>query len=468
VSRLDAGIGAVAAQRILRGELPYVDFQTLYTPGRYYLYAGAFRVFGETFDVATVVDAASKALQAWLAWHLAARLSGSRLLALLAFAAGLGFSHAYPSLAVAFVAVMLAARAAEDGRRSLVVLAGAAAGVAAWFRQDIGFACAVAVAATLWAGTAGPFAERARRIGIAAASAAGAIALLLLPAIVGAPGRLWQGLVTNPASTVPHRNESVFAVLGTEWVYVAVTLVALAGGVAGVVRGLMRPGKEYAVAAGVSVLALWSANYCALRPDAHHVIPAGIMAGVVGGSLLPRRFGLRTVAWVVAGAAILVACGRATAVRASVVTGHRRPTSEPVGDVVPGARTLYFASGEVESYRRLVARVRELVPPDRTFLSACRRHDVVHDQDLVLYFAAGRPAVPYDWHFDPGITTRDDVQSGIVADCERARIDVIVRLGGSERDALAEAAGSRRLDDWIAAHFARSEAIGRYEIWTRR
>ena len=468
VSRLDAGIGVVAAQRILRGELPYVDFQTLYTPGRYYLYAGAFSVFGETFDVATAVDAASKALQAWLAWHVAARLSGSRLLALIAFAAGLGFSHAYPSLAVAFVAVMLAARATEDGRRSLVILAGAAAGVAAWFRQDIGFASAVAVAATLWVGTPGPLAQRARRVSIAAASAAGTLAVLLLPAIVGAPGRLWQGLVTNPASTVPHRNESVFAVFGTEWVYVAVTLVALAGGVAGIVRGLRRPGTNHALAAGAAVLALWSVNYCVLRPDAHHVIPAGIMAGVVGGALLPRRFGLRPIAWGVAGAAILVACGRATAVRASVVTGHRRPTSEPVGDLVPGARSLYFSSGEVASYRQLVTRVRELVPPDGTFLSACRRHDVVHDQDLVLYFAAGRPAVPYDWHFDPGITTREDVQRGIVADCERAEIGVIVRLGGSERDAPVAAAGSRLLDDWIAVHFARAESIGRYEIWTRR
>jgi hypothetical protein len=468
VSRLDAGIGVVAAQRILRGELPYVDFQTLYTPGRYYLYAGAFRVFGETFDVATGVDALSKALQAWLAWHLAARLSGSRLLALLAFAAGLGFSHAYPSLAIAFVAVLVAARAAADGRRALVAAAGAAAGVAAWFRQDIGFAAALAVAATLWAGTAGPLPARARRVALAAASAAGALGLLLLPAILAAPARLWQGLVTNPAATVPHRNESVFAVFSAEWVYLAVTLVALAGGVAGLVRGLRSPGRENALAAGAAVLALWSVNYCALRPDAHHVIPAGIMAGVVGGSLLPRRLRLRTIGWSICGAAVLVACGRATLVRASVVTGRRRPTSEPIGDVVPGARTLYFAADEVASYRRLVARVRELVPPDRTFLSACRRHDVVLDQDLVLYFAAGRPAAPYDWHFDPGITTREDVQRGIVADCERARIDVIVRLGGSERDAPVQSAGSRLLDDWIAAQFAPAEAIGRYEIWTRR
>jgi hypothetical protein len=445
-----------------------VDFQTLYTPGRYYLYAGAFRVFGTTFDVATGVDALSKALQAWLAWHLAARISGSRLLALLAFAAGLGFSHSYPSLAVAMAAVLVAARAARDGRRRLTVLAGAAAGVAAWLRQDVGLAAAAAVAATLWVGTEGTWAIRARQAALAAASSVGLLAVLLLPAIVFAPARLWQGLVTNPAATVPHRNESVLAILGAEWVYVAVTVVALAGGAVGLVRGLRKPGPANALAAGAAVLALWAVNYCALRPDAHHVIPAGIMAGVLGGSLLPRRAGIRATAWTLGAAAILFACGRATLVRASVVTGHRRPTSEPVGDVVPGARSLYFPADEVESYRRLVARVRELVPPDRTFLSACRRHDVIHDQDLLLYFATGRPAVPYDWHFDPGITTREDVQRGVVDDCERARIDVIVRFGGPAADEDFGPAGSRLLDEWIAAHFAPAETIGRYAIWTRR
>jgi hypothetical protein len=445
-----------------------VDFQTLYTPGRYYLYAGAFRVFGTTFDVATGVDALSKALQAWLAWHVAARISGSRLLALLALAAGLGFSHSYPALAAAFAAVLLAARAAGEPKHALSVAAGAAAGVAAWFRQDIGFAAAVAVVATLWVGTEGTAAARARRSALAGASAAAALGALLLPAIVAAPARLWQGLVTNPAATVPFRNEGVFTIFSADWVYVAVALLALTGGAIGLVRGLRSPGRENALAAGVGVLALWSVNYCAMRPDAHHVIPAGIMAGVVGGAMFPRRLGLRTAAWALCAAAVLVPCARATLVRASVVTGHRRPSSEPIGDVAPGAHSLYFPADEAESYRRLVARVRELVPPDGTFLSACRRHDVIHDQDLLLYFAAGRPAVPYDWHFDPGITTREDVQRGIVDDCERARIDVIVRFGGPAADEDLGPAGSRFLDEWIAAHFAPAETIGRYAIWTRR
>jgi hypothetical protein len=317
-------------------------------------------------------------------------------------------------------------------------------------------------------GTPGAVSVRVRRTALAAASGAATFAALLLPAIVAAPARLWQGLVTNPAATVPHRNDGLVAILHAEWVYVAVNLVALAGGAIALVRGLRRPGPGNALTAGAAVLGLWAANYCVLRPDAHHVIPAGIMAGVLGGSVFPRRAGIRAAAWTLCAAAILVACGRATAVRVSVLTGHRRPTSEPVGDVVPGARTLYFAAAEVASWRRLVARVRELVPPDRTFLSACRRHDVIHDQDLVLYFAAGRPAVAYDWHFDPGITTREDVQRGIVEDCERARIDVIVRHGGPAADDDVGPAGSRLLDDWISAHFAPAEEIGRYEIWTRR
>jgi hypothetical protein len=137
--------------------------------------------------------------------------------------------------------------------------------------------------------------------------------------------------------------------------------------------------------------------------------------------------------------------------------------------VLPGARTLHLDATEVDDYRRLVRRLRELVPPGRSFLSACPRHDSVYDQDLVLYLAVGRPAVPFDWHFDPGVTTREDVQRRIVADCVRADIRVIVRYDSPSSDASAPAPdGSHVLDEWIASEFAKSETIGRYEVWTKR
>ena len=47
----DEGIVLQGAERILRGEVPYRDFFSFYTPGSFYLVAGMFRVFGDSFVV---------------------------------------------------------------------------------------------------------------------------------------------------------------------------------------------------------------------------------------------------------------------------------------------------------------------------------------------------------------------------------------------------------------------------------
>ena len=47
VGTYDEGLVLVGADRVLRGEMPYRDFWTLYGPGSYYLLAGLYRLFGE-------------------------------------------------------------------------------------------------------------------------------------------------------------------------------------------------------------------------------------------------------------------------------------------------------------------------------------------------------------------------------------------------------------------------------------
>src|SRR6266568_6076225 len=48
----DEGILLQGGLRILDGQIPYRDFFSFYTPGSFYLLAGAFKVFGDSFVVA--------------------------------------------------------------------------------------------------------------------------------------------------------------------------------------------------------------------------------------------------------------------------------------------------------------------------------------------------------------------------------------------------------------------------------
>jgi Dolichyl-phosphate-mannose-protein mannosyltransferase len=77
----DEGIVLQGAARILRGELPYRDFFSFYTPGSYYIYAALFRVFGVSILAARALLLAYAGFFSFITYLLARRAS-SRLASL--------------------------------------------------------------------------------------------------------------------------------------------------------------------------------------------------------------------------------------------------------------------------------------------------------------------------------------------------------------------------------------------------
>ncbi|HEX3103450.1 MAG TPA: glycosyltransferase family 39 protein, partial [Terriglobales bacterium] len=81
----DEGIVLQGADRILRGEVPYRDFFSFYTPGSFYLVAALFKVFGNSFLAARTSIAAVGAGCSVITYLLSRRVC-SRKIALLAAA----------------------------------------------------------------------------------------------------------------------------------------------------------------------------------------------------------------------------------------------------------------------------------------------------------------------------------------------------------------------------------------------
>src|SRR5437773_11733427 len=79
----DEGIVLRGAERILAGQIPYRDFFSFYTPGSFYLLAGLFRIFGDSFAVARISLALVGAICSVLTYVLARRVC-SREIALFA------------------------------------------------------------------------------------------------------------------------------------------------------------------------------------------------------------------------------------------------------------------------------------------------------------------------------------------------------------------------------------------------
>ena len=142
---LDEGIVLQGAERVLRGQIPYRDFFTFYTPGSFYLVALVFRIFGDSFTVARFSIAVCGAVCSVLTYALSRRVCGrgiAVLCAMLATLAGAAFRflvlHNPYSTVFAFLALYAALRAIETRRLPWMFAAGSLASTTLLFEQSKG------------------------------------------------------------------------------------------------------------------------------------------------------------------------------------------------------------------------------------------------------------------------------------------------------------------------------------------
>jgi hypothetical protein len=161
----DEGTVLYQILRTFRGERPYLDFHTGYTPAVFYLNAWLFQVFGVSVLPIRVVLAAVNALAVMLTFRLALRVApvAEAALAALTYAIFMpffpgqfaSFNIPYPAwyAVAAWMATQLASmKAVENASRGWLLAAGALAGLAFSFKPNTGvLALGAAVLAQLLA-----------------------------------------------------------------------------------------------------------------------------------------------------------------------------------------------------------------------------------------------------------------------------------------------------------------------------
>ena len=518
----------VGADRILRGDVPYRDFWTMYAPGSAYAVAAAFALLGRELWIQSLLCAATQAAALALFFDaLRVQGVGRRPALLLATAGGLMLWApspewaSYPSaLLCLMLAVRLVAPRLARGEGGRLFLAGCALGVAAWFKHDVAFHGALALGLTVLLAPLVAPAEGERRRGPSFAAlarlAAGALAaalpaVLLLAWVAGADA--WRDLVVFPATDFPR----VFGDPYPPWLPSFAPLLAWLGEPGDLAKGqvgfgvlagwavcilphvffwgalallaLVRPVGSVrggsASAGWRASLLLWTLWIPPFWAAAHvqqntHVWSMGLacfaLFGLAWTELGPRLGPLARVALALPLA--LLAAGHLLRPAMSLfLLLVQLPDGRWLG--LPGARFVRVSAEEAGVLRPITLFVRAHVPPDEPIHVGVQRHDAIVISNQRFYYLADRaPATRYN-ELHPGITDREDVQREMIADLESSGVRCVVlwRFGWprerldairDRRRELVPGAGSTLFDEHLRTSFRELERHGQYSILWRR
>jgi hypothetical protein len=404
----DEGILLTDPDLILRGYVPYKDFSATYTPGGFYVLAGAYRVFGDNVAVERLTS-----ILYWCVVTGAVFLIGLRVsytTAALSAVTALGYSSLYTSpgahahfaaYGATLTAILLASKSVTDGldSRSLYsASAGLLVGVAAWFKQDLGAVALIACVVGIGCNDL----QRIRAFAIGFAVPSGA--MLVFACVVGFD-HFFDSLVLDVLRMGAGRFLPIR--LNISLVVIVICLVANAAGYF-ISRGRTIPAHFAALRRSIAALCLGLALLATHRLDDWVISYLGVP--IVSLTLISLQISLtqhlsRSV-W--AGAAF------ATCVLASfipVVTGHLMGvvgTRVPVTRVMGEGRAIPWAVLHSDGGpQRIVDKIRALSRPGERLFVGPSDLRFTNNNDSVFYFLLPslRPATRY-MEMNPGCANR--------------------------------------------------------------
>jgi hypothetical protein len=456
ISPHDEGLMLQAGSRIASGQWPYSDFWTNYMPGPAVVLAGLQKVFGPSLLSWRVLVTALDAIVSLLAYRLARRRA-SEPMALVAWLAVAG-AMAYPSLpgpnppalALALGALLAAQRRPKT--------AGALAGLACFFRLELGIAAIIGVALEA------PRGERWRAV----ATAAGCGLITLAPFFVQAPGAMlhdtlgFYGIQNLQRLPFPISYHGAVTAAKLFDFYMPLVLVVGIGAWA-----VASATKWRATALSLIPLALVGLAYLLGRTDEFHLVPLAVVLPVML-AWATRSAGVRVAQ--VGAAAVLVLLALHGLERRGAQLVHAPTLAAVPGPAGDGVET---TPSDARALKGLERELDKLTRPHQPIFVANPRFDLVHAGDPLLYVITGHPnPTKYDV-MQPGVVTTTSVQKQIIHSLQSTHTRVVVRWLSplatlKEPNGAGRSSGVNILGRYITTRYRPVARFGYYEVMQQR
>lgn len=512
---LAVSTSTIGAERVLRGEIPYRDFWTMYAPGHFYLLALLFCVFGTHALVealaASLVCAAAGLVCYWLAFNVVGRrIAATACMAI--FVAAMFNTGYFKSLgsyppAIFFVLAALNFMVVyyQTEKLGYLIAAGLAIGAAIAFKHDVGGYTAIATMVGLVGyefvrptATAG----WARSLFLKLSVFYGAVTVVALPVYlffaVVAGKDLLQDLIIFPLTDFrfarPEHYPGLFELnlygksfskaLSELFTYISFVMplaLFFCGLIAIVVAA--RRHRPVHVALGVTFSTAYLLHYAAAHVQINtHIISLsvyGALLGLIFLDLLEHEIGFQGPSL-----AHLISLGLAGGWFLALATepvdkawvDQKHLTAELTSEKGSG---LKVSPQLASNYSELIAFVNRNLRPDEHLFIGLHRHDVVIvGANAADYFLLNRPIATRYHEIHPGIADTATVQREIIRDLQAKNVALIIlkriktdeSLDEVKRDFLRNLPhiGATDLDDFIRANYVQVKEIRGNAIWQRK
>ena len=481
----DEGFALTNALRVLRGELPFLDFWTVYPPGTSYVLAMFFSMLEPSLEVSRWVHLVWMGLITAAAHLLLTRITNTFTAAIttaiVAAWACLALSPSYamaPAIAIALVSLTALMWGCQSGSTYVGAAGGVAGGLIVFFRHDLSaylllstLGCYAVLRAT-GQGSYQVNTHRLLRWYLLFYAGAGLAGLTMILYRSGIEPFIDQALVF-PSLIQRDQRFLPFP-----------TLLSLGSTSTDLSRWLLAWIAPMMLCLAVIFLSLWRQL---LSEGALLVV---IIAGSMSSLLLFQAFGRLDL--VHAAPSLIFATITLSAITGSALS---KPAAAP--RVAPGIAILVFTLFSIQQlsdnfYPRVVVScfyeksncsrtasdqtaaidfVNRNFAADEPVFVGNKRHDRIWFNDALLYFLLNR-AIPTKWNeMHPGEVTTAEVQSQIVEQLEdqKVRVAILVDIpSGQEMNASAESSGVYILDTYLFSRFSSIWREGRYTVLLRQ
>jgi hypothetical protein len=527
----DEGLTLLNTDRILRGQLPYRDYWTLYAPGYFYLLAGLFKLAAPNLLTARLLDTCLRFVLTLEVYLLARRMTRAKQhgwwVALIPWAfvtlwlsAIRFYSYpAFPATALILASLLALSRYVENRSPRWLALTGITIGLTAILRLDFGgyAAAGIALAVAIFdlrqpAGDVS-WEKRGARLLKAEAILGGGALVIALPlyaylAAASGPATLWSDLIVFPATTfravrhlpVPSLVPDIGRMSGEQWedwvrlylplgVYAAALVASreLFLGRRGAQRRAeqapscenLRPPRSGTSASptlsslliALTITGLGLVVKATSRYHELHALPTAILAVIAATALagnIPARL-WRSLPFCLGltGLAFMLTLGPYVLHFTLMFDQTARYQMAGCYASLERAGCVPMAQDQALAVEYIQARTQ---PGEYVFVGNAR-HDLIFANDLLFNFVADRPSPTRYTELHPGLATTLPVQQAIARDLTIKQVQWVVTFKGwepREPNASSVSSGVTYLDDFIRENYASVTRLGHYRIWQKR